>query len=65
MIGHNFTVVESFNNSAGKFPEALGNVMLIDCKSAPRLLETTYDRFWKDMISQNPTFFLFLNNIDV
>jgi hypothetical protein len=31
-ITHNFTVVESFDDSMGKFPSTLGNVALVDCQ---------------------------------
>jgi hypothetical protein len=31
-VTYNFTVVESFDNGFGKFPSALGNVALVDCK---------------------------------
>jgi len=63
-IAHNFTIVESFNNSNGKFPEALGNVMIIDCHSAPKLLETTYLRFFDSIVRETPTLFVALNNFD-
>lgn len=37
-IKHDFTVVDSFSDSAGKFGGTLGNVALVDCKWAYRIV---------------------------
>ena len=46
-LSHNFTVIDTFDQSRGKFGAALGNVALIDCRYANRLIETTYNRIIK------------------
>jgi hypothetical protein len=39
---HEYTVIDAFEKSKGKFGNALGNVALIDCKYAKRLIESFY-----------------------
>lgn len=45
-FNHNYTVIDTFTRSAGKFGSALGNVALIDCNYAKSLLMTTYLQAW-------------------
>lgn len=49
-LAHNYTVVEAFDAPAGKFPSTLGDVILIDCKSAPNLIRSTYTRVYDQLI---------------
>lgn len=41
-IKHDFTVIDSFDASRGKFGSTLGNVALIDCNYAYRIIQTSY-----------------------
>ena len=41
-FAHNYTVIDTFTRSGGKFGSALGNVALIDCHYAYNLVMTTY-----------------------
>lgn len=60
---HNYTVIDTFTRSAGKFGSSLGNVALIDCKYAKSLLMTTYLQAWDNILTQTPVFFLFLGDV--
>jgi hypothetical protein len=48
---YNFTVVESFDDSYGKFANALGNVALVDCKYFQNSLIQTFNLVFQAIIS--------------
>ena len=49
-MSHTFHVVESFEESDGKFGSVLGNVAIIDCHNAKRFLQSTYQRLFRNML---------------
>ena len=46
------TVVDDFTATNGKFGDALGNVALIDCHHANRLIYNTYDEYVRNMLEE-------------
>ena len=63
-FSHNFTVVEGFDRSKGKFAETLGNVALIDCKYANKLLSSTYTDLIEELLISQPAFYVILAEVD-
>ena len=53
-IKHDFTVVDSFSDSAGKFGGTLGNVALVDCKWAYRIVQTSYLSMFEKLAERQP-----------
>lgn len=50
-LAHNFTVIEEFDKPSGKFPALVGDVVLVDCRSAKRLITGTWDKIYHDAIT--------------
>ena len=63
-LSHNFTVIDTFDESKGKFGSALGNVALIDCRYANRLIESTYERIIKKVANDQAYYYVFINMVD-
>jgi hypothetical protein len=63
-MAHNFTVIDTFDQSRGKFGSALGNVALIDCRYANRLVESTYRRIMEKIANDQAYYFVFINMVD-
>ena len=49
-LAHNYTVVEEFDEPNGKFPALVGDVVLIDCSQAPKLISSTYRRIYERLL---------------
>ena len=60
---HDYTVIDSFNASKGKFGNALGNVALIDCNYAKRLLQSFYFQGFENLIEDQPLLYVIINDI--
>lgn len=45
-FNHMFTVVESFDEPAGKYPSTLGEVLLVDCNSANNIIGHSISRLF-------------------
>lgn len=41
-LSHNYTVIDAFDSTNGKFGNTLGNVALVDCKTFQNVFMTTY-----------------------
>ena len=63
-VAHNFTVIEEFDKPSGKFPAVVGDVVLVDCRSAKRLVTGTYDKIYHDAITEAPTFHVYASQFD-
>jgi len=63
-LSHNFTVIDSFTYTNGKFGDALGNAALIDCHHAKWLLISTYEKFYRRFLDRNTFYYLFANQVD-
>ena len=63
-MAHNFTVFEDFDKANGKFPNTLGNIVLIDCRYMNSFFETSYNQYFNKLVDTQPFYFLFLSNID-
>ena len=59
-LAHNFTVIDSFEQVNGKFGNTLGNVAMIDCKYANKLMKTSYRRLFDQIVDAQPFLFQFL-----
>ena len=57
---HQMTVISEFTSTSGKFGDALGNVALIDCHYANRLIFNTYKKWINNMLDENPVYFIIL-----
>jgi hypothetical protein len=60
-LAMNYTVVEGFETTQGKFSNSLGNVVLIDCKYAKNLFLTSYINIFEDAIKNNPLLYVVLS----
>lgn len=49
-LSHSFTLASSFDQPNGKFGSALGNVALVDCHYINSLFETTYIKYFEDLL---------------
>ena len=54
----NYTVVEGFETTQGKFSNSLGNVVLIDCKYAKNLFLNSYINLFESTIKNNPLLYV-------
>ena len=63
-IAHNFTVIEEFTKPHGKFPVMVGDVVLVDCKSAKHLITGTYAKIYHDAITEAPSFHVYASKFD-
>mmetsp|Transcript_22269 Transcript_22269/g.34447 ORF Transcript_22269/g.34447 Transcript_22269/m.34447 type:complete len:800 (-) Transcript_22269:1038-3437(-) len=63
-FSHNFTVIDSFSASKGKYGEALGNVAFIDCHYANRLIANTYQDMFQNLLDQQPLLYVFMGELD-
>lgn len=63
-IAHNFTVIDEFTKPHGKFPAMVGDVALVDCKSAKNLITGTYAKIYHDAITEAPTFHVYASKFD-
>ena len=59
-LAMNYTVVEGFETTQGKFSNSLGNVVLIDCKYAKNLFLTSYINLFESTIKNNPLLYVVL-----
>ena len=62
-IKHNFTVVDSFSASAGKFGGSLGNVALVDCNWAFRIVQSSYLSMFEGAAERQPLLQLFMGDV--
>lgn len=62
-LSHNFTVIDGFNASKGKFGDTLGNVALIDCHYAKALFMTSYLNYFESFIEAQPIYYVALNQV--
>ena len=60
-IAHNFTIVDTFSVPRGKFGNTLGNVALVDCHYINRLFMSTYQRFFLELIQEQPFYYVALS----
>lgn len=51
-LTHSFTLAKSFDRPNGKFGSALGNVALVDCNYINRLFETTYAKYFEELLKE-------------
>jgi hypothetical protein len=54
------TVVGDFESTNGKFGDALGNVALIDCHYANRLILNTYEEYTSNLLKEQPLYYILL-----
>ena len=58
------TVIDDFESTNGKFGDTLGNVALIDCHYANRLILNTYNKYVENLLEEQPFYYVFLQYID-
>ena len=61
---NNFTVIDGFDDSYGKFGNSIGNVALIDCKYIKRLFHNTWLLAYEELIISSPYVVLFSAGFD-
>ena len=59
-FSHQMTVIDDFEATNGKFGDQLGNVALIDCHYANRLLLNTYDEYIQNLLNEQPLYYILL-----
>ena len=62
---HEVTVIGDFTATNGKFGDILGNVALVDCNYVNRLIYNTYDDYIKNLLDENPLYFIASQQVDV
>lgn len=63
-LQQNYTVVDAFEDTNGKFGNTLGNVALVDCKTFPKVFQTSYNMLRNDLLQGNPAIGLFAFALD-
>jgi len=58
------TVISDFESTNGKFGDTLGNVALIDCHFANRLILNTYNKYIENLLNEQPFYYVLLQEID-
>lgn len=61
---NNFTVIDGFDESYGKFGNSIGNVALIDCKHIKRLFHNTWLLAYEELLVSSPFVVLFTAGFD-
>lgn len=64
MISHNYTVIDSFNDTNGKFGNTLGNVAIVDCHYFNNVLANSYGQVFRELAKVSQLMGLLLIEVD-
>ena len=59
-IKSKLTVVESYGETYGKVPSAMGNTAILDCNYLNQTFLATFDTLFEQITDEQPLYFLFL-----
>ena len=63
-LNHNFTVIDGFEDTNGKFGNTLGNVAIVDCRYFQNVFMTSYGQLFRELAKVSQLMGLVLVEID-